>query len=40
MASFRVFVGCLLVDMNTYGKISAGLTILMQKILRVVFINR
>ena len=39
-ASFKVFVGCLLVDINTYGKISAGLTILMQKILRVVVISR
>ena len=39
-ASFRVFAGYVLVDINTYGKISAGLTILMQKILRVVFINR
>ena len=40
MASFKVFVMCLLVDINTYGKISAGLTILMQKILREVFISR
>ena len=39
MASLKVFVVCLLVDINTYGKISAGLTILMQKILREVFIN-